>query len=348
MKKTGIDLEKLKYPNNGLYTFCCELGNRLPALCLPDEELHYYLPKGFNKLSNSAFHAHPLHWYHRYLFSFPKVDVWHATHQDPNVFPSKQARGIVLTIHDLNFLFDEKISVAKQQALLHKQQTQLDQADIITFISRFALTTVQKHLKVSPSKCRVIHNGADIKEFPGFDQPAYRPAGPFLFAVGTVMKKKNFHVLPALLQHNDFELIIAGQQYGDYVKEIEKAAADFGVQQRVRLLGNITAQDKYWYYKNCTAFLFPSLAEGFGLPAIEAMHFGKPVFLSDKTSLPEVGGDAAYYFHDFDPEYMQEVLKEGLAHFTDTQKAEAVKQHATQFSWDKAAAAYMQAYRELY
>jgi glycosyltransferase involved in cell wall biosynthesis len=95
-------------------------------------------------------------------------------------------------------------------------------------------------------------------------------------------------------------------------KEVMEAAKKFGVEDRVKLIGPATEEEKYWYYKNCEAFLFPSYAEGFGLPVIEAMYHGKPVFISDKTSLPEVGGDAAYYFRNFEPEYMQEVFKEGM------------------------------------
>ena len=56
---------------------------------------------------------------------------------------------------------------------------------------------------------------------------------------------------------------------------------------RVIIAGPVSADDKNWYYANCEAFAFPSLAEGFGLPVIEAMNHGKPVFLSRLTALPE-------------------------------------------------------------
>jgi len=62
----------------------------------------------------------------------------------------------------------------------------------------------------------------------------------------------------------------------------------------VSLLGTISESDKIFYYKNCLAFAFPSLREGFGFPVLEAMTFGKPVFLSNKTSLPEIGGSHAF------------------------------------------------------
>jgi glycosyltransferase involved in cell wall biosynthesis len=171
---------------------------------------------------------------------------------------------------------------------------------------------------------------------------------PFLFSIGMILPKKNFHVLPRLLEHNDYELLIAGKTQGDYFKRIEEEAAKYGVSSRVKLLGSITDEEKYWYYKNCTAFMFPSVAEGFGAPVVEAMHFGKPVFLSDKTSLPEIGGDAAYYFKQFDNEHMRQVFEQGLTHYAANNPAGMIQQHAQKFSWDTNAREYMKLYRSLY
>src|SRR5690606_19790537 len=117
---------------------------------------------------------------------------------------------------------------------------------------------------------------------------------------------------------------------------------------RVKLLGAISEADKYWYLRHCRAFVFPSIAEGFGIPPIEAMHFGKPVFLSDKTSLPEVGGCLAYYFRHFEPAYMQQVFEEGMAHYEQQQPAASIITHARQFSWERMAADYLEIYRSLY
>jgi glycosyltransferase involved in cell wall biosynthesis len=109
----------------------------------------------------------------------------------------------------------------------------------------------------------------------------------------------------------------------------------------------ITEAQKAWAYAHCTGFLFPSLAEGFGLPPIEAMHFGKPVFLANRTSLPEIGGSAAEYFDSFEPESMRQVVERGLARHRESGRAEALRAHAAQFDWDRAAAQYMALYRRL-
>jgi len=76
------------------------------------------------------------------------------------------------------------------------------------------------------------------------------------------------------------------------------------------------------------------------------MHFGKPVFLSKYTSLPEVGGDAAYYFDNFDPSHMQSVFAEGMNDYNERQPQKAIMAQADKFSWEKAAHGYMALYDE--
>jgi glycosyltransferase involved in cell wall biosynthesis len=126
-----------------------------------------------------------------------------------------------------------------------------------------------------------------------------------------------------------------------------KALAAKAQPPNVQFVLGIDDAQKTWAYAHCAGFLFPSLAEGFGLPPIEAMHFGKPVFLARRTCLPEIGGDAAYYFDDFAPAAMRAVVEGGLARGAGPARAEAVRQHAAQFDWDRCAARYLALYRRL-
>jgi glycosyltransferase involved in cell wall biosynthesis len=108
----------------------------------------------------------------------------------------------------------------------------------------------------------------------------------------------------------------------------------------------VSEEEKCWYYRKCLAFALPSRAEGFGLPVIEAMHYGKPVFLSNLAALPEIGGEAAYYFESFDAAAMQEVFRTGLADYEAAGRSAAIRRHALRYSWDDAAAAYLRLYRQ--
>ena len=91
---------------------------------------------------------------------------------------------------------------------------------------------------------------------------------------------------------------------------------------------------------------FPSLTEGFGLPPLEAMHFGKPVFLSRLTSLPEVGGDAANYFDSFEPSAMRGTIEDAIARHQQLALAGAVAAHARSFSWARCTEQHVALYLE--
>ena len=136
------------------------------------------------------------------------------------------------------------------------------------------------------------------------------PNAPFLFTIGTIVDKKNFHVLPCLLAGNNKKLIIAGiTQSEDYKHKIIDEAKRWNVLDRLFFTGTVNENDKQWYIKHCEAFVFPSLAEGFGLPVVEAMYFGKPVIISNLSSLPEVGGRCSLLFQQLRSAEMQSVRK---------------------------------------
>jgi len=270
--------------------------------------------------------------------------VWHATTTISWYKPFNRSTKFVFTIHDLNFLLEDADNIRSNSALLNKIQQRVNRADHLTFISKYAMEVAMQYLQLADKPRSVIHNGSTVKEFVGFDAPGYKPVKPFLFSIGLVQPRKNFHVLPPLLKGNDYELIIAGLNHFDYKNEVEKEIKKWGVGDRVKLVGAITEEEKYWYYKNCAAFLFPSFAEGFGLPVLEAMHFGKPVFLSTHTCLPEIGGDVAYYFDSFEPESMQQTFEKGMVNYQQHTPIEKIKQRAALFSWDLAAAEYLHIY----
>ena len=143
------------------------------------------------------------------------------------------------------------------------------------------------------------------------------------------------------------QLLIAGiTQNDNYKNRIISEAKKWNVEDRVIFTGAVSENDKQWYYKNCEAFVFPSISEGFGLPVIEAMHFGKPVVLSTSTSLPEIGGSEAYYFNSFEPDNMQKTLSNALNEYSGA-KAQRIKKWSEQFSWETSARQYLALYSKL-
>jgi len=152
-----------------------------------------------------------------------------------------------------------------------------------------------------------------------------------------------------MLHIPNYNLIIAGNSNKPYGEDIKNFIKANKLETRVFLAGKISEIEKQYYLKNCLAFLFPSIREGFGLPPIEAMKFSKPVFLSDKTSLPEIGGENAYYWKNFDPEYMKDILFDSLNNFNDN-KLELellLKNRADSFDWKIAATQYLNIYNSI-
>lgn len=341
--KVMIDCEKTKAPNTGLHSFCTQLAN-----CIKDIESEYDIDSTI-LLTKRGVASLPNH-KHRILNIFDRVffalngefKVFHAPFQLGKYFPHKTPT--VLTIHDLNFLYEK--SGRKRKRLKHRAQRNIKRADYLVAISQFAKNDVLKHLNTQNKPFDVIYNGCTFYTGNKIENPTYHPQSEFIFSLGTVLRKKNFHVLPPLLVGNNLQLIIAGN-LSPYANKIMEEAKLYGVEDRVKIIGAISEADKDWYYRNCKAFVFPSIAEGFGLPVIEALHYGKPTFISRHTSLPEIGKDYCYYFnYNFTPSDMQQEFKAGMEHFA-TRNPQELTDYAHTYSWKNAAREYCKIYRKL-
>jgi len=114
----------------------------------------------------------------------------------------------------------------------------------------------------------------------------------------------------------------------------------------VHFLTDVSEAQKAWLLANCKAFLFPSLLEGFGLPPIEAMYFGKPVVVARRTSLPEVCGSEAGYFDSFEPGVMKSTV---IFYWMEIDKATNSKSVASEraltFNWNAAGQKYITRYK---
>ncbi|MGL5786276.1 MAG: glycosyltransferase family 4 protein [Bacteroidales bacterium] len=342
--KVMIDCEKIKHPNTGLFSFCTQLTNAIERI-KNDYSLNtnYLVTKKCLPFLPENTQTRILHIFNKIYFKVSNdIDIFHATFQLGKYIPSN--KKVLLTIHDLNFLYEKKPRKAKR---LHKWvQRNIDKADYLIAISEYTKQDIIKHLNINEKPLDVIYNGCSFYTGTEITNPSYKPVRKFIFTVGTVLPKKNFHVLPALLEDNDYELLIAGNKSA-YIEKILEEAAKYNVADRVKILGPVSEEDKDWYYRNCSAFVFPSIAEGFGLPVIEALHYGKPTFISQHTSLPEIGKDYCFYFdYNFDPEKMKAEFKQGMDLFNQRDINQQIE-YAHSYSWDNAARKYCEIYNKL-
>ena len=347
MRNVFIEMEKLNNPASGLGQFCLNIGEQFQKIDLQQLKLDFYIPiskknifgKHFNYINKNSLHKF-------FPLNSSKYNVWHCVHQDSKYMPNNKNTKLILTIHDLNFL--EKYTGAKQKSKLKKLQKKIDRASAITVISKFTEIIVKEHLDVNVP-VHIIYNGNSLKESKQIPTIELATFGEYFFSIGIISEKKNFHVLLSLLEYfKEKHLVIAGNNNSDYAKQIIALAKAKGIYERLHLIGNVDDNNKYHLYKKCNAFVFPSLTEGFGLPVIEAMSLGKPVFLSTLSSLPEIGGKEAYYWNNFESKKMAEIVEKGLKDFSsDVKKAERTIAWTKQFSWENAAKAYLNLYENI-
>ena len=275
----------------------------------------------------------------------PHFDLWHSIHQLSRYRPSRFWTKNILTIHDLNYLYEKRGK--KVQKYHDRVQKRINRADYLTTISHFTKEDVENHMIIKNKPLLVIYNGVEQPDLSLAQVPKniQDPAHPFFFTIGQIREKKNFHTLLDLMKmYPDYKLYIAGQDHSHYAKMMKTRIIDEKI-SNISFLGIISPEEKTWLYTNCKAFLFPSLFEGFGLPVIEAMMFGKPVFCSRKTSLAEVGGNYAFFWDTFETEAMKKVMDEHLDEFYNTPKAISnTINYALSFNYEN----HMQQYFDLY
>lgn len=358
-KSILLDFERMEGLFTGFYYFNLHFGRSVLRLAPEHMEFSFFLVQ-----SQFGMFGNDIHYESRRSYAKPKngflsffknnrprnYDIIHISDQHSRIKPVHKTSKIILTVHDLNYLVETSDPKAREDERM-KHQRILDMADHIVCVSNFSKKSVLENLDTKGKPVDVIYQGIELSEFETVDKPAYLPKTPFLFAMSNVLPKKNFHVLPCLLKGNNYELIISGiiehAPQREYIKVIMENARLHGVQDRVIITGPVSNEERQWYLKNCLAFMFPSIAEGFGAPPLEAMYFGKPVFASTHTSVPEVCGDAAYYFNSFEPSEMIRTFNEGMHHYETVRPLQKLKDRYNFFNWDKNVMQYIELYDKL-
>lgn len=338
-----IDLSILKNVNCGLGQVALNYGYYFRDSYVPQagEKIYLLVPKAYiGAFGNKVRYIQACKIYRimPWLIGI-RFDVWHAIHQLSRYRPF--ARNYVLTIHDFNFIYEK--TGPKTQKYLNMVQRKADKAKRICAISEFAKAETERYIRLGDKHVEVIYNGIeriDLKQeeaVPGIKQP-------YIFSIGESKEKKNFHVLLDMMSRlPELQLYIAGKNNTPYANRIRSEIAERNI-TNVHLTGVVSEAQKTWLYRNCQAFVFPSLFEGFGLPVVEAMLFNKPVICSKETSLTEIGGDHVTFFPKGYPadESAQLIATAALT----PEQAEKNRQYACSFTWERHMQAYLAIYRE--
>ena len=273
-------------------------------------------------------------------------------HTLPWRFPGKA----IVTIHDLGFRhFPEAHPTGQRSYLDWSTRHSARRADLVLCDSEATQADLQRFYGIAPGKMRVVYPGLTTPsgEIVESDSAAIRakyglPPRYFLH-VGTLQPRKNIAFLVAAFQRwvtsqGDAEAVLALAGGRGWLFD-ERWLAE---RQQVLWLGYVDDDDLGALYAGARALLFPALHEGFGFPALEAMHAGLPVLASDRASLPEVVGDAGILLDPNDEAAWVAALTEidrdeGLRHRLNARGRE----RAQQFRWEETARQTLAAFEEV-
>ena len=345
----GLGLGRVKHWRDGLGEFSRQLAMALAqrAPQLRDEfgwHLHLHLPQRWHGMFGDQVGYLDTHTTQRWLhLRGTRFALWHTLHQHNRLRAPLFTERRIETVADLNFLHSK--TPAKIERYRRRLQRRLAHCDAAVAISHYVAGDIERELapRVPVS---AIHIGAtDLAAAPQ-EPVAGVGEAPFLLHISRMAPSKNIVALLDLAAAWPEERLVLAGARSPYTDTVQGLIAARGL-TNVSVHLDLDDAHKAWLYSHCRGFVFPSLAEGFGLPPIEAMHFGKPVFLSRLTSLPEVGGAVAHYFDSFDGNAMRTVIEAGTRADTAPGRAEAIAAHARGFSWQRCAQAHIALYQHV-
>ncbi len=265
-------------------------------------------------------------------------------HAIPFAWPGKA----LTVVHDLAFERHPNAYSASERAYLRlTTRWAIMRCTLLIAVSESTKTDLVSMYGVRPERVRVVPLGATPPSAPA--APASRLHelglnGNFILQVGRIETRKNqVAALAAVERMDGVTLAVAGPETDPGL------AAKLRKSPSARVLGRVDQPTLELLYKRAAAVIVPSLYEGFGLPILEAMARGKVVVAAKASSLPEVGGDAALYFHEAaDPEQLARVLDVALNdEKLRTSLAKAARARAKKFTWERTAAGVVEVIREL-
>ncbi|WP_246153745.1 glycosyltransferase family 4 protein [Terriglobus albidus] len=283
----------------------------------------------------------PILWWIYSFFEFPadgQVKILCTTH---HVVP--RHRGQVVVVHDLRPYFypDTEVQRLNFRYLLPRA---LRKCDGILTVSEASRDLIAATYGIDRVKIYVIPQTVDI-DVPSDSVPL--PREPYLLTVGSTWPHKNVEELLRMSRYwaSKYRLRIVGGR-GQYMEILRELTNSLGLQSRVDLLSDVPKEDLASLFGGCTALVYPSKMEGFGLPPFEAMAFGKPVILSDIPVFRELHGGLPIYVKLGD-EYSWEIGFKELDFFDEERRMQGVV-HARSYSRERLKATLFQALEEIW
>jgi glycosyltransferase involved in cell wall biosynthesis len=283
-------------------------------------------------------------------------------HEPHYVLPSLVPCRAVVTIHDcIHLMFPQylpnRFAHGYARATLWAAARR---AERIFTVSETSKADILRYCDVPAERVIVVYNAIDERFAAAPDMEAiervrerYQLNGPFALYVGNIKPHKNLERLIDAFDlvrrggYERLELLIIGDQISKYPR-LRRAVDKHKLHKHVRFLGFVADDTLAALYRLATVFVFPSLYEGFGLPPLEAMASGTPVVTSNRSSLPEVVGDAAVLVDPYSAASIAEGIQKVLsdADLRRTLSARGLAR-AREFSWESSVRRIHEVYMEV-
>jgi mannosyltransferase len=258
-----------------------------------------------------------------------RCDVFHSSYFRA---PSNTSARYVVTVYD--FIYERYATGPARWVHSWQKLRSIRRADAVICISNSTREDVLHHApEIDPHRVKVVYLGVDQSTFypePGCDSSA---SEKMVLYVGQRGRYKRFDLaIDAVEMCRDLSLGIVGPT----ITELETKLLNVKLPGRWHSFGSVTSSRLRLLYSKAFAFIYPSDYEGFGLPILEAMACGCPVVAANTSSLPEVGGAAAIYAREQDPEMFAAALTQLKMSSNIRQAAiSAGLLQANKFTWDR-------------
>ncbi len=292
-----------------------------------------------------------------------RADIYHSPHTPfPEVVHRQPRLRKFLTCHDFIPLKNPEYFPGNSKPFMNAVLRCLTPENFAFCVSETTRNDVLNFSKMPPERVFVTPLAADPALFHPVTQPETLAAlrqkfqlgdAPYFLALSALDRHKNFahliHCFGALVEAGELReenLVIVGANPGRNPEAAEAIAKFPRARSRILIPGFVPDEDLATLYSGATAFLFPSLAEGFGIPPLEAMQCGTPVIASNTTSMPEVIGDAGLLLPPTERDaWCQAMLQVSRQETLRAKLREKSLQRCQLFSWQRFTNEILRGYR---
>ena len=352
----------LKDRLEGIGRFTYEIVKRM-VLDHPEDQFYFLFDRAYDPAFIFAENVtpivvnpparHPFLWYWWFEYSVPKVlnrikaDVFFS----PDSYCSLRSEvKTAMVLHDIGFEhFPEQVPFIARKYYRYFTPRYAQRADSLIAVSEFTKSDISQQYGIDPSKIEVVYNDGNevYKPLHSSEQQSVKESFTkgcdYFFYLGAIHERKNVHrIIQAFSKYkesrpSDIQLLLGGRFFWE-VGEVKQAYDNSTFKDAIHFLGYIEDEKATKLMASATAFVFPSLFEGFGIPLVEAMKCGTPIITSSVSALPEIAGDAALLVN---PESIEEIAIAMRRVIEDERLNQALSEKALKrvesFSWQKSA-----------